>query len=689
MNSSEDKNTKEEKNQKKKTKRNKSRKGKGKRKRVDNDKKSIDKTNNEDNSNDMDIYETNNDIKLQKLRKEFFKKHINEMPPLYLYSLNDIKDNILLNELKDKQFNIPDTPSIPDDQDIEYLDKIKLIYKYEKSNTDNIIIIKKIDGKESKIKDSFLYNSFDKNIDIYNIIYEDLLREKARLAFYDKNPNQFPPLNLFTLRDLFNDRIQIESTLYDFKIPDIIPKDELQFDKFPDLKLQKHKIAYIWSYKHFYNNCYELTLFNIIKNNYVLDTNNTISNYLDTYNTDQKTEYSYLYTIAKGLIENPSSKFDKKHTFIDEYNDTDEYERYIIDNIKENILTKNNYYNKVKINDKFFPDLKYYSIKDILYGIFLDDKVKYKFKWPAIPPILYKKFPDLKDYNNNNNWILSNILFKFTKSEKDDNIYIITYIDNSTKQIKDENNIISKYLNNLTSLDNIKKTYYLKYKNNKNKKSKIISDSSDDDSNKDNNMDIEKKDEHNNNIQSQSHNNEINISNSQNTLINNIESSQAINSNIMSKSVNTLDSKGGANQPVNPILMSSKYQIFSKYAYTEFNTGSKPLQPILTKWYNKNQKTMHRISWNRYRIDNNYYITYLCAFYPNGGKTYQKNLPEGFTKHNEQGKDNLINIELGNHHSDYLEFEQEVVIKDEYRQAYIKEMESLKKTTSQRQRQGH
>ena len=124
--------------------------------------------------------------------------------------------------------------------------------------------------------------------------------------------------------------------------------------------------------------------------------------------------------------------------------------------------------------------------------------------------------------------------------------------------------------------------------------------------------------------------------------------------------------------------MNRKYQIFSKNAYTEFDEGDKSLKPILFAWFNRNRCTMTRITWNRYKIDENNYITYLCAVYKNEGKTYKKNLPEGFNKHIEQGKDTVLNIELGFLHPDNLEFKQELIIKSELRENYIDKMNQIK-----------
>ena len=126
-------------------------------------------------------------------------------------------------------------------------------------------------------------------------------------------------------------------------------------------------------------------------------------------------------------------------------------------------------------------------------------------------------------------------------------------------------------------------------------------------------------------------------------------------------------------------MMNRKYQIFSKKAYTEFDEGDKSLKPILFAWFNRNKRTMIRLTWNRYKIDDNNYITYLCAVYKKEGKTYQKNLPEGFNKHDEQGKDLILNIELGFLHPGNLEFKQELIIKKQFRQKYIDKINELKK----------
>lgn len=156
-----------------------------------------------------------------------------------------------------------------------------------------------------------------------------------------------------------------------------------------------------------------------------------------------------------------------------------------IDKLKISIKSKNDYYKSVDINDDFFPDISYYELNDISYGVFLLNKNLYQFKWPKIAPILteYNKLPDLNDLNTiNTKWLISSELFNYSKvksKKSNDNTYKVKYIDNTSVDFKDNKGIISRYLEHLNELDENKIEEYIKYKNeyvknNENKKDNII-----------------------------------------------------------------------------------------------------------------------------------------------------------------------------------------------------------------------
>lgn len=70
----------------------------------------------------------NDQLRLNQHNK-FFETNKNTMPPLILYSVDDIKNN--LNNKNKYHFNIPDISPFPDKDDNDFLDKLKLIYNYQ------------------------------------------------------------------------------------------------------------------------------------------------------------------------------------------------------------------------------------------------------------------------------------------------------------------------------------------------------------------------------------------------------------------------------------------------------------------------------------------------------------------------------------------------------------------------------
>ena len=89
---------------------------------------------------------------------------------------------------------------------------------------------------------------------------------------------------------------------------------------------------------------------------------------------------------------------------------------------------------------------------------------------------------------------------------------------------------------------------------------------------------------------------------------------------------------------------------------------------------------MDRITWFCYKLPDNSYISYICAVYHGaGGKTYQKNISDGFEVSNEiEGKDNVLNIELGLLHPKNKEFITKLIIKDDLKAEYEKTLKELK-----------
>ena len=164
--------------------------------------------------------------------------------------------------------------------------------------------------------------------------------------------------------------------------------------------------------------------------------------------------------------------------------------------------------------------------------------------------------------------------------------------------------------------------------------------------NSDNNID------NNNSISSDNHINDLNnninihidnnnnIMNENNKINNNIN--RSINSNVMPK----INKRG--RKPQEGVICNRRYQIFVKHGYTYWNRGENRISRYLENWMKKCHNTLHILSWSRFKLKDDRYISYICDIYsPGGGKTYQNYLPPDFTVCNNLTKDNIINIVLG------------------------------------------
>lgn len=137
------------------------------------------------NINNDDIQETKYENRLN-LRKKYFDSNIErkEMPPLILYSINDLQDGTFLEDLNKYIFTIPDNLPFPDKDDKDCLNKINIIYNYQISEKYDTIIIKKIDNTTYEFKDYDLYLSLKIGENILLLFYNEFIQKISRLDFY-------------------------------------------------------------------------------------------------------------------------------------------------------------------------------------------------------------------------------------------------------------------------------------------------------------------------------------------------------------------------------------------------------------------------------------------------------------------------------------------------------------------------
>ena len=415
---------------------------------------------------DIDYNNLNYNNKLE-LRKLFFSKHNNIMPPIILYDIKDFQNGTFINDQNTYHFTIPDIQPLPHKSDLEYHNKINLIYDYSLSNNKDYIIIKKIDKTFVEIKNPYLYESLLDNDDISITIANELINLRDKILFYHNNTYTFPPLKFYCSDDFTDGTFINDKNNYHFEIPCIIPDNELDFNKFDyqnDLDKHIYKLDHIWKYQHIYKDAYSVTKIGNIHSSFI-DTDNKIKAYLEYREHKLLNYYQILYNNVEHLINSPNENLPNmnSYTYNDIYNNSTDTQKRYMDFISIEYNERLNYYQTQYIPNTF-PNLSYYNILDLKTGVFIEDKNKYKFPWPIFPP-------DINEYKNKYNihadYELSRIndmihyLFKYTKllpNNNNDFTYNVQYIDGTSINFQDNNNIIFNYLNNINknNANNIK-----------------------------------------------------------------------------------------------------------------------------------------------------------------------------------------------------------------------------------------
>ena len=687
---------------------------------------------NKKNSNNKKIYNIipndeqikmifSNDVtaKYRYMRREIYYKYENKNKSvnLYLYTVSDIENQLLFYDIKKYNLYIPDFPD-PKYGDVYHLDKIKLLFNIQASDSIHKIKIHKIDGTSFKFEDHWLYknlllNKYD-NID--KVLKLDIRYFSKRLIFYSNMDNLhiLPPLKLFSLRDIVLNKVRYERDRFKLIIPDFVPDSDINndytFDSV-DINLIK-KISLIWKYDEFYKDSFINTKLNFTGTSVVIDENNKIKNYLTKYRKFEIDHYRKCYFFARNLIYKPNEIIKSKNiSYQDLYNKLDDFDQYHIDKLIIRIKKKDYYYkNNYKINE--FPDLSFYNLRDIRYGIFYYDKKKLNFQWPLIAPVIIQNdnnFIDFSRYTSENNdeWLNTIELFKYTKIEPNnpfDNKYRVYYIDKTSAVFEDNKGIINRWLDHLERIKNTKIKIYKEHTEdiiiNTDNNKMFIDDKINNHNNNmiiDNDYNIIKNTISNNIINSNNKNSNTFLYNSNNNLdinlsnpstnntnymiINNIQNNHIKNNNcnqiINNNNSNIYDNKhennilnisynspknsivNNSNMNENNIVLSSrKYQIYIKNGNSFWDNKKNCVISYLTSWYFFAKKSFGRVSWSKYKLKNNQYMSYLCVILGNKGKTFAKYIPEDFILDNNiSNLDNIRKIEQGIYHGDVEEFE--------------------------------
>lgn len=509
------------------------------------------------------------------------------------------------------------------------------------------------------------------NTNNIHINIESIFTNK-RLDFYKDNPFKFPPLSIVTLNSIINKDFENELIRYNIQVPKIIPKEELNFDKITnnEITIHKDKIRYIWKYYYYLDNLYLVSFFEYTKYNLILDQDNIICNYLNNREKEDFDIYTNFYNIAYNLLYNPNaiSNNNNNITYIDLYNNSSIRDQNTIDSIKNNIKNKYIYLNKKKDKHRnYFPDLKYYHYFDLDNGVFLKDKTEYKFKWPKNPKYIIN-IGDLPDFSElkpiPNLWQLLLCLFHYTKKyphNDNDETYTLKYYDGSKIEINDKSEDIHDYLLRYNNYKEKKthiyneyiKNYYNNSINNVNNDLLInLINKQNIDNINDINFDIDDNDKNiiSNNIESNINNitNEINNINNNNNIL---------DMNIIDNNNNNIQSNINRGRPSQGICLCNKrYQVFIKHGYTVWLNNEYGIYKYFKNWKKKVNNHFDFFIWSRYKLNNNKYISFICAVYPLGGnRTYQNYLPEKFEYCKSFSKDDILDIELGNFYNNKLE----------------------------------
>ena len=405
-------------------------KGKGKKKETSKDtKKSQNKYHyKKDRFTENDIQDMIKSNRI-KNRKEFYDVNKNTMAPLSLYTIQDLEDGTFLNDVVEYHFEIPTSPPLPEPGDDEYFDKIKRIYTFTIAEDKQSIKLTKIDNKTEYIDNHDYYLCILNNNDIYELLKKEIQLKVNLIQFLNANKGSFPPLKLVNYYDIKSGEFENILKQYNVQIPKFIPRDDYYYIDIPpsEKDIHQYKIYEIWDYEEYYKDLYKVSFFNNDYEDFILDKDDIIKDFLKYKKEYEYKLYNNSYIIAQKLFENPKEIYMNNLTITDYYYHANTIEYYTIKNIIPKIKRRN-YNFSLANNDHYveFPDLNYYTYNDIIHGIFIKEKDKYKFKWKTIAPILSKydkndsKFPDFSDLTDIEEiWKINLLLFNYSKLNND------------------------------------------------------------------------------------------------------------------------------------------------------------------------------------------------------------------------------------------------------------------------------